>query len=310
MNQKGIVVLVLVISISILLSNFTSAGMFDWLKQMTGEATTAPVNMNISIGNTAPQIVFVPAVSAVDLTLGPSITAVQINFTASDANGFGNLLDSTANVTLIKSGQTPRANASCKLTSNFAVTFANYSCTVNMQHWDGSGSWAINATVKDSSYANATNDTTSFTINSLTGFIAGPSSLAWPAISAGAVNQTASSAETLNNTGNAAITTGNIQINATHLKGEQTPTVGLWANNFSVAPFTGSLAECNVTATTMNHGVYAGITGATLSAGNYTINDGSTGQEQLYFCLRLAGSELTSQPYSTSNEGSWTIKIS
>ncbi len=48
---------------------------------------------------------------------------------------------------------------------------------------------------------------------------------------------------------------------------------------------------------------------ANLSRGNFTINDGNTGQEIYYFCIKLAGSDLTSQSYSTANEGSWTIKI-
>ena len=48
---------------------------------------------------------------------------------------------------------------------------------------------------------------------------------------------------------------------------------------------------------------------ANLSKGNYLVNDGNTGQEIYYFCIKIVGSDLTSQQYSTANEGVWTIKI-
>ena len=59
----------------------------------------------------------------------------------------------------------------------------------------------------------------------------------------------------------------------------------------------------------MNASVYANISIALLPPGNYTINDKTTGQEELYLCLRQAGSELITQAYSTSQEGAWTIRI-
>jgi len=58
----------------------------------------------------------------------------------------------------------------------------------------------------------------------------------------------------------------------------------------------------------MNPSQYTNVTGSILSAGNYTIDDG-TAQEQLYFCIRTIGSELTDQSYSTSDQGAWTVRI-
>ena len=54
-----------------------------------------------------------------------------------------------------------------------------------------------------------------------------------------------------------------------------------------------------------------GISGANLSNGNFTVGDGDTGQEELYLCLRYAGTELSAQSYSTGNEteGLWTVEV-
>ena len=50
---------------------------------------------------------------------------------------------------------------------------------------------------------------------------------------------------------------------------------------------------------------------ANLTKGNFSLNDGSTGQEKLYFCLRYAGTELSTQAYSTANntEWNWIVQI-
>jgi hypothetical protein len=121
----------------------------------------------------------------------------------------------------------------------------------------------------------------------------------------------------LNNTGNTNIGLDqgtNISINATNLRGETTDTLAIWASNFSVSWNTGGTppAECDVgviKATQMDDGNFTNITGTNLSAGNFSINDNKTGQEQIFFCILYAGSELTTQAYSTSNESSWTVQI-
>ncbi len=59
----------------------------------------------------------------------------------------------------------------------------------------------------------------------------------------------------------------------------------------------------------MKNGSFIQIESATLPRGNYTTGDG-TGEEELYFCLTVIGSDLTlPQAYSTSEEGSWVISI-
>jgi len=100
------------------------------------------------------------------------------------------------------------------------------------------------------------------------------------------------------------------------VKGESNSAYALFANNFSGGTTTGG--TCSGAACTecggalqgnFSKGMFANFSGATLPKGNYTDNTGTTGADQLYFCLRLAGNELTSQAYSTVNQGAWTIKV-
>jgi len=53
---------------------------------------------------------------------------------------------------------------------------------------------------------------------------------------------------------------------------------------------------------------FVNVTSTALPVGNFTLNDGSTGQENVYVCLEQAGSELTAQAYSTGN-ADWAFKI-
>jgi len=65
----------------------------------------------------------------IDLSLGPnqgpSSTNITINFTAYDANGAGDLNDSTAKINI--TGSVMRENATCAKTADFG-NYANYTC--------------------------------------------------------------------------------------------------------------------------------------------------------------------------------------
>jgi len=65
--------------------------------------------------------------------------------------------------------------------------------------------------------------------------------------------------------------------------------------------------ECGLSATTLSESTFTSITGSVADRGNLSFNDG-TAQEELYFCIKEIGS-ITSQTYSTQQEGSWTIKV-
>ncbi len=280
--------------------------------------------VNASAGGNPPVItnVYNQTLGAFTLNMGPYSTGVIINFTAFDADG--DLNDSTAkiNLTFIGTGEPMRENASCYRYES-SPTYSNYTCNVTMWWFDGAGNWNITASILDNTSNFVKNNSMVFTIGATTGFEINPANLAWAAIVAGATNQTSNNDPLfLNNTGNQPIGTGivtstsNISINATNLMGEQNPALMLFANNFSVNINTGgtcsgaACVECGGALTgNLSNGLFTNVTSAILPKGNYTIGDGSTGQEQLYLCLRAAGTELTNQPYSTLNQGAWTIRI-
>jgi hypothetical protein len=257
----------------------------------------------------APVIYNVTSISPVTLTEGPGKTFIIVNFSVYDFNGASNLNNASAAINFTKAGEALRYNSSCTV-NNFAGNYANYSCNVTMFWWDSAGSdWKIYANISDLDSYITVNDTTTFTVNSLTGFVMSPSTLTFSSLSAGSVNQTPTNYLTMNNTGNTNITNP-IQINATDLVGETDHSKILWASNFSASNSTGGNIECNVTAnaTAMVNNTFVSISNTLLSVGNYTKNDG-TGQEQIYLCARKVGIELTQQQYSTNAFGSWTIKI-
>jgi hypothetical protein len=245
----------------------------------------------------------------VNLNEGPASTDVIVNFTVYDEDGFSDLNDSSAMINFTRNGEALRQNLSCSREATFNNYYANYTCNVTMWWFDGAGTWNVTAAINDIGNLTGQNTSTSFIVNALTGFVEGPSALAWTTINAGATNQTSiNDPIILNNTGNQDISAGSIQINATDLIGESNNSLAIYAGNFSASIFTGGNAECNSTATTMSRFVFAALLDASLFRGNYTLNNG-TGQQSLYFCVKEAGSELTVQSYSTSSEGAWTVKI-
>lgn len=190
--------------------------------------------------------------------------------------------------------------------------YMNFVCNVTMWWFDGTGTWNVNASVKDINNNLAQNTTSTFQVSSTTGFNMGPNNLTYSPIAPGSTNQTPTNDPLLlNNTGNFAIVAGAISINATNLLGETTSTLGLWANNFSASWNTGGTTpiECGTTANTLINKTAVNITTANLTRGNYTINDGNTGQEQLYVCLKFAGTELQAQAYSTLSQGAWIVIV-
>ena len=260
-------------------------------------------------GLVAPVIYGVTSISPVTLTEGPGKTFIVVNFSVYDFNGASNLNNASASINFTKAGESLRYNSSCAV-KNFAGNYANYSCNVTMFWWDAAGSdWKVYANISDLDSYITVNDTTTFTVNSLTGFVMSPSALTFSSLSAGSVNQTPTTYLVLNNTGNTNITNP-IQINATDLVGETDHSKILWASNFSASNSTGGKIECNVTssATAMVNNTFVSISNTLLSVGNYTLNDG-TAQEQIYLCARKVGIELTPQQYSTNAFGSWTIRI-
>ena len=295
------------------------AGFSDWFKKVTGQASEAPLDMNITVGTgTPPAITHVwNFTGAQTLILGPSNTNLTFNFSVTDSDGYDNLNSGSVKINITNSDRWSRTNNTECAQLDASGNNANYTCNVTMWWWDDDGAWIVNVSMSDNNYNNATNDTATISINTLTGFVSGPGNVSWPTIQPNTYNNTPSNWITLNNTGNQNISNGNIQMNATDLKGETTPSLALWATNFSIGNATSaSKPECdsgNSTATNMTNGVSGGVFKSIertfIDPGNYTINDNETGQEVLYMCLQYAGIGLSEQKYSTVAEGAWTIKI-
>jgi len=322
-EKRGLYLVILLLGI--LMISVASAGWVDWVKKITGRATSGSFEMNITIG--VPQIVEVwndtdyVASPTEDGGVGDTFDDVVINFSVYSPSGAGNLNDTsaTANLTLTDDS-TVRENTSCVRT-DVSGDYANYSCNISVSWYDAAGNWNISVYIEDNETNGAQNitvwvvrgQTTGTNISLLSG---SPGNLTFPAIAPGAENKTATNdAIRLNNTGNDPIADTAITVNATHLRGEDTPTEALWAGNFSVDWRTGgscsgaSCVEC--AGTGMVNFTQTGISGANLSIGNFTANnDGALAQEDIYVCMRYAGTELSTQSYSTGNEteGLWTVE--
>ncbi len=258
-----------------------------------------------------PAITYIDAIPAQTINEN-SYLPVKFYFTAQDSLGVAKLNDTSIIANFTIAGNPVRSNSSCVKVGNIDSNNVNYSCTVNLWYFDTSGTWNIGISINDTSGNAAYNTTQTFTLQQTAAFVISPTSLIWNALVPGIQNQTATNDPIiLNNTGNKPITVGNIQINATDLLGETDNSKGIYAENISFSTFTGGSppVECNSTSTNMSTGGFVSIAGANLSTGNNSINDGVTGQERLYVCIRTVGSELSSQAYSTSQQGSWTVKI-
>jgi hypothetical protein len=296
----------------VLLITLVSAGWFEGLKaRITGKATQ-PINLTINVGG--PQITSVLNNSITDLSStgpneAPSSTSVILNFSAYSVAGASALNHSSASVNFTKTNENSRQNTSCSMYAS-SGNYANYTCNVTMWWWDAAGAWNIGVSIKDNQNNLAANTSTTFTIGSRTSFAVSPAVLTWPGIAPGSTNQTSNNDPLLlNNTGNDVIDATGITVNSSNLRGETTSTEALWASNFSINWKTGGSctgADCVECADTiMARNAYTAITTANLTKGNYTDNNNNTGQEQLYACLRLAGTELSTQAYSTANQSEW-----
>lgn len=291
---------ILLITILLILP-FGSAGISDWFGKLTGKATSQPVDLEILVGGGTAPIIYVLNDTMTDLSFGPNEapipTATTIEFLAYDAEGLGNINDSTAKIEFSKAGETTRQN-SCNLISSNATT-KTYQCVVEMYWWDAPGEWNIKAEVIDLNDNIGTDENKTFQVGGTTGFVAAPLTISWDELNPGATENLANNSIILNNTGNLA---RNLEINSTNLIGLSDATKAIYSGNFSI----NTINSCG--GTQMQHLNYIQISGANIPRGNYSLNDG-TGQEEIFFCIEEIGSELTQQIYSTSQEGAWVMKI-
>ncbi|MBI2148252.1 hypothetical protein HYU23_01090 [Candidatus Woesearchaeota archaeon] len=311
--EKRLVFFIFILTV-LLIIPIVSAGFFDFnfFDFITGRATTQTTTVNITIANTAPIVINVTTIAAQSITEA-GITNVSFDYVAADPDGAGTLTAVQGH--LNRTGETDRYNATCQNLFDINSTARVFRCTVPLYWFDGPGTWSASANVTDSSGANGSNGTISFTLSSTIAFVMAPSALTWPSVSIGSANITASNDPILmNNTGNANVLASNISINSINLMGESNATTFINVSNFTVDQVAGGspLLECDFNATSgidLRNNTYMNVSGSSMARGNFSINNGATGQEQLYFCLTRVMTGLTQQSYSTFRGGSWTLQI-
>jgi len=296
---KIILGLLLILSIS-----FISAGFFgDIYDKVTGRATSDTTALNVTIGNSAPSIDWVESISPKNPT-DDSTTSITFNFTATDTDGATNIDGDTGKAYFQRAGETTRSNTSCVNYSSSGNDM-NFTCTIDMWYYDENGAWTINVTVQDINNAYDENSSTTFTYNVLPGMKMSPTSLEWASVG---LTDTDTGADNnpiqINNTGNDVSLS--INVSAYDLQGEITDTEYIFANNFTVENKT---AGCSGTA--MQNATSINVTSAVLERGNHSLNynNATSGQEQIYFCLKGVPQDISSQSYSSTGFGAWTIDI-
>ena len=271
--------------------------------RLTGMAQSSlPTNLSITVSG--PNVATITFVSSIPNTDPTEINYKTITFymTMKDEDGAADLND-TSIAGNFTGGSTTRDNSTCKLVEDSNTTAANYSCAVDMWYWDASGSWSVGVRGNDlgnGTFAN--NKTRTFTYNQLKAMAINITSLTWPSVNLGGTNQASNNDPTgINNTGNY---NGQVSVTAVGLLGVSTPSEVITASNFTISSSSGS--EC--TGTAMVNGTATAVSGSASNPGNLSAG-GGVGQEELYYCIaNVPGAgKISSQTYSTSQGGSWTI---
>ena len=304
--KRGIRVIIFLGFLILLIIPLASAGFFGDLRaRITGELTSGTTDLNITIGNTAPTVSFVAAISPITPNEnGVNFTEFIIN--ATDIDGVANLDDDSVEARFQLSGETTRVNTSCVLLADIDANSANYSCTVGFYYFDASSaSWTVNVTVLDTNGARGDNTSTSVQFNQLKAMVISPTALGWDEFGVTATNQGSNNDPVLlNNTGNAE----SLSINVTglDLQGETTSTQFIFAANLTVEN-----VSPGCTGTQMSNATSLNVTSTILQRGNNSLNNqnATSGQEQAFFCVTAVNSDISAQSYSSAALGVWTIQI-
>ena len=284
--------------------SLSAYGFPDLWGKITGKATSGTASVNITIGNSAPTIGFVQAISAQDPTIG-STTSITFNFTVTDTDGASNINTSSGEAYFTRSGEATRSNTSCTQIYSAVGNNLNFTCTIDMWYYDENGAWDINVTAVDINGARAINSSTTFTYNVQTAMTMSPTSLSWNSVGLSDTDTGSSNDPIIiNNSGNDVDL--NINVTGLNLRGETTTSEYIFANNFTVEN-----ASEGCSGTTLANATSTNITSAILQRGNNSLdyNNATSGQEQIYFCLKGVPQDISAQSYSSSAYGAWTVEI-
>ena len=279
----------------------------DFRARITGEATTGTSSLNITVGNTAPTIPFAQAVSAQN-PLESGYRSVLLNFSVNDTDGSGNINLSSARARFNRTGESNRENFTCANIGS-GGNGQMFTCNVSMYYYDENAVWTINVSARDNEQAGIENSTSNFTYNLLTAMVIAPTALTWPTLNLTATNFSSNNDPVrINNTGNSA--NGTINQTAYNLRGETTTTQFIFANNFTTGNVTDGCGA-GINASIMANATSKQLNGTNFSKGNNSLNYGNqtSGQEEIFYCLRGVPQDVTGQSYSSSFYGSWVVEI-
>jgi DNA-directed RNA polymerase specialized sigma24 family protein len=275
--------------------------------------TASPTNLNVTdifqydttAANNPPTIEWVEAITSQN-PIDDTTRSITFNFTATDQEGASDINISTAESRFQLAGEATRSNLSCVNWSQ-SGNDVNFTCNISMWYFDKADtSWVINVTIRDNSAEYAENSSTTFQYNTLTAMKMSPISLEWDEINL-TDTDTGSNNDPIvvNNTGNDEAL--NINVTALDLRGEEQTSYYIYAANFTVE----NESEGCTAGTTMSNATSLNVTSAILYRGNHSLHykNATSGQEELFFCLKEIPSENPAQSYSSSAFGAWEIRI-
>ena len=272
------------------------------IPKITGLIISGNSTANVSVSSVTPVITSIRLPATQTITENSYIN-VSFFFNATDADGASDFNSTSARVYINKSAETSRYNFSCS-SENINTTTNRYNCTVDLWYFDSSGDWTVNVSVKDNSSNYASNTSQVFTVNPTKAVVINTNGLTWTNINLGSINNLATNNITANNTGNVNVTRGNVTVRAYNLHGLTTASQFIGADNFSVKTTNACEGQllANVT--------YTNVTDAILTRGNHSLNNGTSGQQQLAFCLETINPiGLSVQTYQTVTNYPWEVIV-
>jgi len=299
-NNKLIILFSLILFTAIYMNKYLNPT--QPFPKITGLIISGNSTANVSVSSVTPVITSIRLPAAQTIT-EDSYVGVTFFFNATDADGASDLNSTSARGFINKSGETSRYNFSCS-SENINTTTNRYNCTVDLWYFDSDGDWTVNVSVKDNSSNYASNTSQVFTVNPTKAMVINTNGLRWTSINLGSTNNLAANNLTVNNTGNVNITQGNVTVRAYNLHGLTTASQFIYAANFSVN--TDNACEGQLLA----NNTYTNVTSSILTRGNHSINNGTSGQEQLAFCLEAIDNVgLSVQTYQTVGGYPWEAVV-
>ena len=331
--KRGAIFFVTIIILFIFfLTPFGSASLLDIWDSITGRAPTQ--SLGVSIRTNA-----IPVIGNVTFDMATPVSATEngnttllFSFVVTDSDGLSDIRNNSAVANISKTGETTRTNdtfvvptdGGCNAVNNVGTNGKNFSCTINIVFYDGSGTWNVTTRINDSKEAFAQNTTQTFSINELTAIQINPSSITFPTVGLGDVNVSALANITINNTGNDDISgreaTGEtINITAITIVGETSASTVIPTNNFSIGTdidVTPTPSYCD-TSRTQNTTKLINSTAALSPYNNFSaaingsviLAQASNNFEVISVCLLDVPDDLTSQNYSTTKSSAWTLLV-